>query len=91
MKIRLARLEDLSQVIDVLNNVTLDLQKKNIQQWSYPWDFRKIQHAIKNNEGYVLLLDEKVVGAFFISDIHSLSGLSVEPESKYLSKSCYFT
>jgi len=86
MNIRLARLEDLQQITDVLNRVTLDLQQKNIYQWAYPWDSSEIEHAIKKQEGYVLLLDEKITGTFFISDIHSLSELSIEPGSKYLSK-----
>jgi ribosomal protein S18 acetylase RimI-like enzyme len=86
MKIRLAKAEDLEQVLNVLNDVTLDLQKKGINQWSYPWNREIIENAIKNNYCYVLLLGEKVIGTFCISDIDSLSELPIEPQSKYLSK-----
>jgi len=86
MNIRLARLEDLQQITAVLNRVTLDLQQKNIYQWAYLWDSSEIEHAIKKQEGYVLLLGEKITGTFFIGDIHSLSELSIEPGSKCLSK-----
>jgi hypothetical protein len=48
MKIRLAKAEDLEQVLNVLNDVTLDLQKKGINQWSYPWNREIIENAIKN-------------------------------------------
>jgi GNAT superfamily N-acetyltransferase len=86
MKIRLAKLEDLDQILKVFNDVTLDLQNKGINQWSYPWKPKIIENAIKSNHSYVLLLDEKVIGTFFISDVDSLSELSIEPQSEYLSK-----
>jgi ribosomal protein S18 acetylase RimI-like enzyme len=86
MKIRLAKVEDLDQILKVLNDVTLYLQEKGINQWSYPWSHEIIENAIKNNYSYVLLLGEKVIGTFFISDIDILSELPIEPQSKYLSK-----
>jgi GNAT superfamily N-acetyltransferase len=86
MKIRLAKVEDLDQVLKVLNDVTLYLQKKGINQWSYPWSHEIIGNEIKNDHCYVLLLGERVIGTFFISNIDHLSELSIEPQSKYLSK-----
>lgn len=43
MKIRLAKLDDLQQLLYILNTTTLDLQQKGIHQWDYPWDNNKIK------------------------------------------------
>lgn len=41
MKIRLAKLYELQQLLYILNTVTLDLQQKGIHQWDYPWDHKE--------------------------------------------------
>lgn len=46
MKIRLAKLYDLQQLLYILNTVTLDLRQKGIHQWDYPWDHNKIANQI---------------------------------------------
>jgi len=58
MKRRLAKLDDLQQLLYILNIATLDLQQKGIHQWDYPWDNNKIVNQIKNNFSYVLILDD---------------------------------
>lgn len=84
MKIRLAKLNDQQQVLNVLNKVTLGLQKKGINQWDYPWDANKIVSEIKNNYAYVLLFDEEIIGTFCIKEIDCLSDLAIDSQSKYL-------
>lgn len=86
MKIRLATSNDQQQVMNVLNKATLGLQKKGIYQWGYPWDVNKIVSEIKNNYSYVLFLDEEIVGTFCIKDIDSLSELTIDSKSYYLSQ-----
>jgi GNAT superfamily N-acetyltransferase len=84
MEIRLATLNAQQKVSNVLNKVTLDLQKRGINQWEYPCDVDKIASDIKNNYVYVLLVDEEIVGTFCIKDIDCLSELTIDPKSKYL-------
>lgn len=84
MEIRLATLNAQQRVSNVLNKVTLNLQKKGINQWNYPWDVDKIASDIKKNYVYVLLVDEEIVGTFCIKDIVCLSELTIDPKSKYL-------
>lgn len=73
MEIRLATPKDQHQVMNVLNEVTLALQKKDIYQWDYPWEVNKIANEINNYYTYVLLLEEKIIGTFCIKDIDCIS------------------
>ncbi|MFZ3590116.1 hypothetical protein ACOI1C_12750 [Bacillus sp. DJP31] len=85
-RIRLARLEDLQGILSILNETTLDLKQKGIDQWSYPWDEIEIANQVINNNSYVLCVDNEVIGTFFIHDIESINELWVESGNKYLSK-----
>lgn len=86
MEIRLATPKDQHQVVNVLNEVTLALQKKDIYQWDYPWEVNKIANEINNYYTYVLLLEEKIIGTFCIKDIDCISELTIDPKSYYLSQ-----
>jgi GNAT superfamily N-acetyltransferase len=86
MQIRLADIEDLQEVLNILNETTLDLLQKGINQWDYPWDHTKIVNQIKNKSLYVLLVDEKIIGTFCINNIDTINELSVNFRSKYLSQ-----
>lgn len=83
-KIRLAEMEDIDIIVELLNKVTLQLHKKGINQWKYPWDFKEIEVDVKNKYTYVLIVDEKIVGTFSIKDIDNFDFLSIETHSKYL-------
>jgi ribosomal protein S18 acetylase RimI-like enzyme len=85
-RIRLARLEDLKRILYILNITTLDLKQKGIDQWDYPWDDKKITYQVMNNNSYVLLLNNEIVGTFCINEVTNISKLLVGPESKYLSQ-----
>ncbi len=84
MRIRLATLNEQQQVLDVLNKVTLDLHRKGINQWDYPWHSNSCSIDIKKNYAYVLLIEDKIIGTFFIKDIDCLSDLKIYSKSKYL-------
>ena len=86
MEIRLANLEDCQQVVSVLNEVTIHLSRKGIEQWNYPWDSSIIQTQIKSNCSYVLLKDGVVIGTFCISCIDHINDVTVPLHSKYLSQ-----
>ncbi|WP_369436003.1 GNAT family N-acetyltransferase [Lysinibacillus fusiformis] len=86
MEIRLAKIDDFSQVVYILNEVTLNLQQKGIQQWEYPWDDNKIINQLKNNYLYVLLVEEEMLGTFCIYDIDNINEFSLDEKGKYLSQ-----
>lgn len=84
MNIRLAELNDQQQVMSVLNETTLGLQRKGIYQWDYPWDINKIVSEIRKNYMYVLVVDEEIVGTFCIKEIDCLGELTIDSNSNYL-------
>lgn len=86
VEIRLATMDDFSQIIDVMNEATLDLLHKGIQQWEYPWDQQKLLNQLKANHLYVVMLDQHMIGAFCIHEIHHINNFVVEEGSKYLSQ-----
>ncbi|MFC9539862.1 GNAT family N-acetyltransferase [Lysinibacillus sp. NPDC056959] len=86
MEIRLAEIGDLSQLMYILNEATLNLQQKGISQWEYPWDNNKIINQLKNNFLYVLILEEEIIGTFCIYDIENINELLLDDKSKYLSQ-----
>lgn len=57
MEIRLAELEDFQHVLTILNEASLHLQQKGINQWDYPWDEDKILNQINSKQSYVLLIE----------------------------------
>ena len=62
--IRLATVEDLNNIEKLLNNVTIDLIEKGIEQWHYPW-------SLSWSDGlYVLEIDEVIIGTFSISSLN---------------------
>jgi len=83
-RIRLAKLSDLEDIVDLLNQVTLDLHQKEINQWEYPWNDEKVEEEIKDSQVYVLTVEESVVGTFSIKIMNEFTSLEVEPESRYL-------
>jgi len=49
VEIRLANIDDLSNLLYILNEVTLNLLQKGIHQWEYPWDHNTIIIQLKDN------------------------------------------
>ncbi len=86
MEIQLATFKDVPSMVKVLNAVTLDLLKKGINQWPYPWDPFVVKQAVERHGGYVVRLDAQITGAFYIYSVSNLSDLPMEPQSLYISK-----
>ena len=81
-EIRLAEKDDERTIIELLNNVTLCLHQKNINQWTYPWDFEEINIDIKNINIYVITIDKQIVGTFSLKDIDTNAVLHIsEPNN----------
>lgn len=68
-EIRLAGEDDVRIIVELLNKVTLNLHQKNINQWTYPWNFEEINIDIKNKNTYVITTDKLIVGTFSIKDM----------------------
>jgi ribosomal protein S18 acetylase RimI-like enzyme len=82
---RLAEKDDISIIVELLNKVTLNLHQKNINQWTYPWDFEEISIDIKNRNIYVITVDNLIVGTFSLKDMNTNSVLHIiEPNNLYL-------
>ncbi|OEF96659.1 hypothetical protein BHF71_11345 [Vulcanibacillus modesticaldus] len=83
-EIRLARIEDLNNIVSLLNKVTIDLHTKGILQWNYPWNSDDLIEDIINNYVYLLIIDDLAVGTFSIKDIGEFNFINTEPDNKYL-------
>ncbi len=68
-KIIRAKHQHLEEILFVLNEATRDLLEKGLQQWDYPWNKTIIDDEILDNQAYVIIDEEKVVGVFFIRTI----------------------
>ncbi|MBZ9687818.1 GNAT family N-acetyltransferase [Clostridium estertheticum] len=68
-EIKLAERCNTIAIVDLLNTVTLNLHRKNINQWIYPWDFKEIEIDIKNRSTYMITIDNLIVGTFSIKDV----------------------
>lgn len=67
--IRKANKEALNSIISILNKVTLDLHKKGINQWIYPWKYKKIEEDIANT--YIITVKEKIIGTFSLKSMET--------------------
>jgi ribosomal protein S18 acetylase RimI-like enzyme len=74
-EIRLAEKVDISAIVDLLNKVTLNLHQKNINQWTYPWDFEEISIDLKNI--YLITLNNLIVGTFSLKDMNINAALHI--------------
>lgn len=63
-EVKIANMNNLHTIVEILNTVTLDLHKRNINQWQYPWDTEEIKSNIMNNYTYTLFNNQKMIGTF---------------------------
>jgi GNAT superfamily N-acetyltransferase len=84
MLIRKARIEEAQEITDVLNVVTQDLLRKNIRQWTQPWNESEIIEGINQGQLYVLADENKILGTFAIKEKSCLSSLELTDGSYYL-------
>ncbi|MDR2976957.1 MAG: GNAT family N-acetyltransferase [Streptococcaceae bacterium] len=82
--IRKARIEETQEITDVLNVVTQDLLRKNIHQWTQPWNESEIIAEINQEQLYVLENENKILGTFAIKEKSCLSSLDLTNGSYYL-------
>lgn len=84
-EIRLAEEDDIRIIAELLNKVTLNLHRKNINQWTYPWDFEEINMDIKNKNSYVITIDKLIIGTFSVKDMGINEELYINgPNNLYL-------
>lgn len=86
MEIQLAELEDLQSIVEIVNEVTLHLHKKGINQWEYPCDLLEIREDIHNRVLYKVEYDNKLIGTFTVRNINNIGVYKLEESSKYLAR-----
>lgn len=84
MQIRLAHLEDVDNIVALLNETTLDLHNKGIQQWTYPWNKDEIKQQVIDSTVYVSLAEGHIIGTFRIENTNR--PLFIDAEIYYLSQ-----
>lgn len=84
-EVRLAESDDIRIIVNLLNEVTLSLHQKKINQWKYPWNFEEINIDIKNRNIYVIAVDKLIVGTFSLRDMDINEVLHIsKPNNLYL-------
>lgn len=74
---RLAEKDDTNAIVKLLNEVTLNLHERNIEQWTYPWEFKEIDIEVKNRNVYVVTIDKVIIGTFSLKHIDANSWISI--------------
>ncbi|MGN6710012.1 GNAT family N-acetyltransferase, partial [Anaerocolumna jejuensis] len=64
MKIERAVFEDLDEIVNVLDEVTLKLLDEGIQQWKYPWYKENVKKELDYQ--YVVRKENKIIAVFSI-------------------------
>lgn len=82
----MATVGHVASVVSILNEATLKLLSRGIQQWDYPWDAAYIHEQIEQGNCFIVRTGNDVIGTFFMNYIDALNGLSIENQSVYLSK-----
>jgi GNAT superfamily N-acetyltransferase len=75
--------QDKFEVLKLLNEVTIDLHKKGINQWVYPCDSSEIEADLNEGNIYLMRSGGIMIGTFSLKDIDSANFPTVA-ESKYL-------
>jgi GNAT superfamily N-acetyltransferase len=83
-QIKLAVMNDKDTIVELLNNVTLDLHNKGINQWRYPCNVNEIEMDIKKGYTYMLVMDNLIVGTFSIKKINGLDSPIIDTKGMYL-------
>lgn len=84
MEIRLATIQDLMNIEDLLNKVTLMLHNRGVNQWSYPCNKKELEIDIENNRVFVLIIDNLIIGTYSLKNIQDIYLIPVETNNKYL-------
>ena len=85
-EIKLAKSINSATIVDLLNNVTLKLYEKNINQWKYPWDLKEIEFDIENRNTYIVTAKGNLMlGTFSMKHLENKTWLStIETNNLYL-------
>ena len=85
-EIKLAKRINATTIVDLLNNVTLKLHEKNINQWEYPWDLKEIERDIENRNTYIVTTSGSLIlGTFSIRYLETKTWIPIiEPNNLYL-------
>lgn len=83
VKIEFANFDDINDILKILEQRCLWMEKNNIKQWesnSYTvtFDYKYFEEQIKHNKVYVAKIDKVVCGLFLLSDIDNLWSDSVD-------------
>ncbi|NKE06612.1 GNAT family N-acetyltransferase [Mesobacillus selenatarsenatis] len=67
MEIRIAREDDIKDIVFILDAASLALLNKGVNQWDYPWDENHLMEQVGCL--HVASVDEKIIGTFGIKDL----------------------
>lgn len=82
--IKLAVINNKNTIVELLNKVTIQLHKKGINQWAYPWNLSEIEKDIIKECIYVIEMDNLIVGTFSIKETSKMDFPIADSEGKYL-------
>ncbi|BCJ95987.1 hypothetical protein acsn021_35560 [Anaerocolumna cellulosilytica] len=69
MEITIAKKSDAADIVAVLDEVTLTLLEKEINQWAYPWYCFDIEKEIERGYQYIVKEADKIIAVFSIKPV----------------------
>ena len=66
-----ATIADINKVLKILNDVTVDLISRNINQWEYPWEEKVLKDDIQANKIFLVLVEGYPVGTFSLQSLNN--------------------
>ncbi len=76
---------DINKIVKILNDITVDLISKDINQWEYPWEEDVIKKDIEDEKVYLVLVEGHPVGTFSVDDIaNQKNDFYKKSDGKYL-------
>lgn len=82
MDIGLAKEEDVSSIVQLLNEVTLELLSKKVMQWDYPWDRNTINSDVSHGCQYIVKENNMIIAVFSLKDMPVNDWTSEEEEGR---------
>lgn len=69
--IRRLELNETDKLKELLDEVTIDLLKRGIPQWQYPWDISFLTEEVIQNEVFGIFENKELIGSFSMKKIES--------------------
>lgn len=83
-QIKKCTINDIQKLIALLNEVTLNLHNKNINQWDYPWTKEMLEEDIQHNNLYKVVYEDNLIATFSMKHLEENETILIKSDVNYL-------